>query len=680
MQDSTWLLPAGIKGFCRQFAGALRIEPRQGQGKLGAQRQGEAAMRLIIRVFTALVITVVVLAGVLVLLPGEKVAALAADQLEKQTGRKLEFAGPVRFTLWPTLGVKADGVTLSNAEWAGPEPMLTAERLTIGIAAADLLRGGLRVTEVSAILPHLNLATDAAGKGNWVLEASAAGQAQDPGADAGPARTLAVEAVSLTGASFTYKPHGGEVVEMRRIDLSVAMPDPAGTVDLEMILRPAEVPVTVTGEIGTFSDFLAGKVSSAGVSVSTAGGMARFDGRADIGGEADGRLTLKADSTARMLAALGIAGLELPRGLGQKAVIGTDVTYTSDGQLALRDLSMDLDGNTLSGAADVVLAGVPKVTARLQGGDLVLPDTGGAAGGSGSGGDSPGWSKTPIDASALALANGSLDLSFASLDAGGVAIGHSALNLSLDRSRAVLKMAPLSVFSGMLQGQVVANNRNGFSTGGQVNFSGIRLEQALGQLADYDRLNGEALGAVEFLGAGGSVDAIMNSLSGNGWLEIGKGFFTGFDLEAVLRGGDGNGGSTVFDSLTGSYAIAGGNLTNRDLLIRLKSLQAAGAGRVGLGAQDLDYTLTVSAPGANGGRGLSVPVKITGPWADPSVRPDLEAAISDVAEAAAKEELRQKLQQELGTEIAPEADVEEVIKDELENRAKDSLLRLLGGD
>ena len=491
-----------------------------------------------------------------------------------------------------------------------------------------------------------------------------------------------MEAVSLTGASFTYKPHGGEVVEMRRIDLSVAMPDPAGTVDLEMVLRPAEAPVTVTGEIGTFADFLAGKVSSAGIRVSTAGGMARFDGRADIRGEADGRLTLKADSTARMLAALGIAGLELPRGLGQKAVIGTDVTYTSDGQLALRDLTMDLDGNMLSGAADVVLAGVPKVTARLQGGDLVLPDTGGGAGGSGSsrGGENTGWPKTAIDASALALANGSLDLSFASLDAGGVAIGQSALNLSLDRSRAVLKMVPLTVFGGLLQGQVVANNRNGFSTGGQVNFSGIRLEQALGQLADYDRLNGEALGAVEFLGSGASLDAIMNSLSGKGWLEIGKGFFTGFDLEAILRGGDGNGGSTVFDSLTGSYAMAGGNLTNQDLLVRLKSLQATGAGRVGLGAQDLDYTLTVSAPGANGRRGLSVPVRITGPWADPSVRPDLAAAISDEAEEAAKEELRQKLQQELGTEIPPEADVEDVLKDELEKRAKDSLLRLLGGD
>lgn len=640
-------------------------------------------MRLIIRILTALIVTVVVLAGVLILLPGEKVAALAADQLEKQTGRKLAFSGPVRFTLWPVLGVKADGVTLSNAEWAGPEPMLTAERLTIGIAAADLMRGDLRVTEVSAILPHLNLATNDAGTGNWVLEGGSAAAPAAAGSDSAPVEPLAVEAVSLTGASFLFQPHGGEALEMRRIDLALAMPDPAGTVELEMVLRPAEAPVTVTGEIGTFAAFLAGEVSSAGVTVSTDGGRARFDGRADILGEADGRLTLQADSTAKVMAALGLAGAELPRGLGQRAVAGTNLTYTSDGKLSLRDLTLDLDGNQLSGAADAVLGAVPQVTARLQGGDLVLPGTGGSGGSSGStsgASGGAGWSDAPIDASALGLANGSVDLSFASLTAGGIAIGRSTLNLTLDRSRAALQMTPLSVFGGILQGQVVANNRQGFSTGGKLNVSGVRLEQALGQLAGYDRLNGEALGELEFLGSGASLKAIMQSLSGQGWLEIGKGFFTGFDLEAVTRGGSGNGGSTVFDSLTASYAIESGTLNNEDLLIRLKSLQADGAGRVGLAAQDLDYTLTVSAPGADGGRGLAVPVRITGPWADPSVRPDLEAALRSQAEAAAEEELRLKLQQELGSEIAPGTDAEEVIKDELEQRAKDSLLRLLGGD
>ena len=50
-------------------------------------------MKLIIRVVTALVLTVVLLAGLVLLLPGEKIARLAADQLEAQTGRQLGLGG-----------------------------------------------------------------------------------------------------------------------------------------------------------------------------------------------------------------------------------------------------------------------------------------------------------------------------------------------------------------------------------------------------------------------------------------------------------------------------------------------------------------------------------------------------------------------------------------------------------
>ncbi|MFU1682646.1 hypothetical protein ACM258_08615 [Phaeobacter piscinae] len=46
----------------------------------------------------------------------------------KKSGGTVTFQRRVGYTLWPTLGVKADRVALSNAIWAGPEPMLTAGR------------------------------------------------------------------------------------------------------------------------------------------------------------------------------------------------------------------------------------------------------------------------------------------------------------------------------------------------------------------------------------------------------------------------------------------------------------------------------------------------------------------------------------------------------------------------
>ncbi|KIC15113.1 MULTISPECIES: AsmA family protein [unclassified Leisingera] len=638
-------------------------------------------MKLIFRVVTALVLTVVLLAALVLLLPGEKIARLAADQLETQTGRKLDFGGKVRFTFWPTLGVKADAVTLSNADWAGPEPLLRAERLTIGVSAAELIQGDVRVTEVSAILPHLNLATNAEGVGNWVMGGSGAA-AGGSGTASGGALPLRIEAVELTGASLRYAAHGEAPVEMKNIDLSLLWPDPAGTVNAKATLRPAGEPVEVDAEIGTFAAFLAGEVSSVGATITAPGGKGRFDGHAGINGEASGRLTFGAEDALKTGVALGVF---LPDALAQKAVFGADVTYTADGRLSMRDLALELGANRLTGAADVEFRDRPNITAQLRGGALDFTAFAGSAGGAGSGtSGSSGWPEDVIDASALGLADAVVDLTFDSLRTGGVNLGASKLNLTVERSRAVLKFLPAAMFGGQVQGQLVANNRNGLSVAGKMTFTGIRLERALGETAGYDRLNGEALGELEFLGSGNSVAAIMRSLSGKGWLEAGKGFFTGFDLEQLMRSG-GNGGSTVFDQLTASYTIEGGNLRNEDLLVLLKGFRAEGKGRIGLGARDIDYLFTPQLVRAGRDQVLTIPVRIRGSWDNPDIRPDFSQALQpkiEEIEQEAKDRVRQKLAEELDleTEIAPEQDLNDVLKQRIEQEARDQLLRLLGGD
>lgn len=638
-------------------------------------------MKLIFRVVTALVLTVVLLAALVLLLPGEKIARLAADQLETQTGRKLDFGGKVRFTFWPTLGVKADAVTLSNADWAGPEPLLRAERLTIGVSAAELIQGDVRVTEVSAILPHLNLATNAEGVGNWVMGGSGAA-AGGSGTASGGALPLRIEAVELTGASLRYAAHGEAPVEMKNIDLSLLWPDPAGTVNAKTTLRPAGEPVQVDAEIGTFAAFLAGEVSSVGATITAPGGKGRFDGHAGINGEASGRLTFGAEDALKTGVALGVF---LPDALAQKAVFGADVTYTADGRLSMRDLALELGANRLTGAADVEFRDRPNITAQLRGGALDFTAFAGSAGGAGSGtSGSSGWPEDVIDASALGLADAVVDLTFDSLRTGGVNLGASKLNLTVERSRAVLKFLPAAMFGGQVQGQLVANNRNGLSVAGKMTFTGIRLERALGETAGYDRLNGEALGELEFLGSGNSVAAIMRSLSGKGWLEAGKGFFTGFDLEQLMRSG-GNGGSTVFDQLTASYTIEGGNLRNEDLLVLLKGFRAEGKGRIGLGARDIDYLFTPQLVRAGRDQVLTIPVRIRGSWDNPDIRPDFSQALQpkiEEIEQEAKDRVRQKLAEELDleTEIAPEQDLNDVLKQRIEQEARDQLLRLLGGD
>ena len=234
------------------------------------------------------------------------------------------------------------------------------------------------------------------------------------------------------------------------------------------------------------------------------------------------------------------------------------------------------------------------------------------------------------------------------------------------------------------------NNRGGLSVGGKIFASGISVQGVLRDALGMERLTGSGDAEMSFLASGSSVDAIMRSMSGKGAVRLGQGTIQGLDLNTLMGSGKGSGGTTVFDSLGATFTMTAGNLNNDDLLFVLPNYEARGKGRIGLGAQDIDYLFTPSALRANSGKGLAIPVSIKGPWSDPRIRPDLEAAINlNLAEEKAKLEQKakeledeakaraqQKLKEKLGVVAQDGQSVEEAVKDKVEDKLKGQLLKL----
>lgn len=645
-------------------------------------------MRWIFRLVGILIVAAVLVVAGLLLLPGERLARIAADQMRAQTGRALELSGDVRLSLWPVLGVETGPVRLGNADWAGPEPMLTAERLSIGVAAAPLLRGEVKIERIVAQAPVLRL-EQSGGRVNWDFSTVAdTAPASGPDGAADKPRQFALDRLSLRQARVVAIRDGSVLLDRGGIDLDASWPAPEAPAEADITLAPGPEPVTLRLSLGDPRALMAGRVSPALLRAQSAGGSLSFDGRVSAGGDAAGSVSVRAGDSARLMAALGAPGVRLPPGLGRRAEFDAELTYTAEGRAALRGITADLDGNILTGDADILLRDRPMVTARLTSPGLDLsgiagPDTAGRAAPGGA--ERAGWSDAPIEASALGLADAEMSLRAGFVQLPDMRLGETRLGLGLERSRAVLTLEPVPVFSGTLSGQLVANNRGGLSVGGRLDAAGIELAEALPVLAGIDKLQGRASGRLEFLSAGQSEAQIMNALSGSGNLAVGRGFFTGFDLEALLRSGRGNGGSTVFDSATGSFTIERGNLSNSDLALVVKGARVEGAGRVGIGARDIDYTLFPVL--TRNGRQFRIPLRITGPWSGPSFRPDLGAVLEAEArarreelEAQAEQKLREKLGEELDTGIAPEQSVEDALKDKLEEEARKGLLNLLGVD
>lgn len=642
-------------------------------------------MKWVMRIIGALVLIVVLAVIGLLMLPADRIAGIAADQLRKVTGRDVTISGDVSMTFWPVLGVTAGQLEVGNADWAKDGAMLSTSNAAIGVDAMALLRGEIRITNIAAESPAIRLESRKDGRASWQFtDAGGAAQIETVTTPDRAVRPVTIQKLNITDATLIYDAEGSDLVSYSGVDLALDWPESTGAAKLRAVLRPAETPVTVLADIGAFSRFLGGEVQPVTASLTTRTGDVTIKGRAALNGALAGKVSVKTPDTAAFMAALGLPGASLPQGLGQRITATMDLTLTPDRQLSLRDLVADLGGNTLRGAADVGLNGTPQVNAQLNAGALNLSSLTGGEGGStapsGSGEGDRGWSRARIDASGLAAFNGAIALSADSIDLGALKLGASRTLLTNDRSRMVFELRDVAAYGGRLTGEFVMNNRSGLSVGGAMQALNVQMNPLLTDLAGLTRFSGQGDAELSFLGVGQSVDAIMQSLSGKGAVKVGRGTIEGIDLDALLGSFDVQGGTTVFDSLGANFTMDAGVLRNDDLLLLLPNFNATGAGQVNLGAQTLDYTVTPKALRVNGDRGLAVPVRITGPWADPSIKPDLKAAVDlNFAEEKARieDQVKQKLSEELNVTPQDGQSIEDAVKDKVEDRLKQRLLKIL---
>jgi AsmA protein len=664
-------------------------------------------MRWLFRVAGSLLVLALLALAIPFLIPTETVARLATAQIERLTGRALTIEGAVRPTVWPHLGVRTGAVTLANAPWSDAGPMLRADGLAIAVDMAALIGGTVRVTGIEMQTPRLLLERSADGQVNWVLSAPATAGAEGAAPAAQTAATpFTIDRAQIADGTVTYVDHAsGRRFEATEVTLDAAIPDFQGEATLKASARVNGQPVALAGTVSAFAPFLDGQVVPLALTASVGGSEAGFEGRLGTAPlAAEGAASLALGDLPALYALMGQPAPALPPGLGRGSIALTGaLTLTPEGSLHLRDGVVALDDNRFAGAFDLVQGpDRPKLTAQLTAGALNLASLGQGSGGApasgGGGAGAPaavGWSTAPIDASGLGALDAAVSLAADSIDLGSVALGPTRLGLTIDAARAVVDLQQVAAYGGTLAGQVVLNARSGLSARANLSMQGLALQPLLVAFAGTDRITGTGDIRFNLLGVGGSLDALMKSLSGDASLAFRQGELLGFDLAGMIRTLDagfvGEGASTVFDSITASFAIENGVARNGDLALAAPLITASGAGTVDIGNQSLDYRLT---PLTLGGRELNtdvqVPVLISGPWAAPNIRLDLESLAErrfeeekQKLEDRARAEIEQKLQEELGVTVQEGESLEDTARRAAEQMLQDeatrALERLLGG-
>lgn len=299
--------------------------------------------------------------------------------------------------------------------------------------------------------------------------------------------------------------------------------------------------------------------------------------------------------------------------------------------------------------------------------DRYLPPKKAGAGGSATAKAETAGAEAKIDLSALK----GLDLK------GAIKIGRlqahklklSGLDVQIEAADGRLQVAPLraSLYGGSLDGALAVNAAsNQFSL--RQNLRGIDISPLLKDLADKDILEGHGNVSLDVTTRGDTVSALKRGLAGQAALDLRDGAIKGINVAKLLRsaknllggkqavsGTADTAEKTDFSGLTASFNIDGGVARNNDLSLKSPVVRLAGEGNIDIGHDRIDYLAKVSVDDSLTGpgselaqlKGISVPLRLRGPYSQIAYTLELDKLLVEVAKSQLKEKAKEALGKEL---------------------------------
>lgn len=298
--------------------------------------------------------------------------------------------------------------------------------------------------------------------------------------------------------------------------------------------------------------------------------------------------------------------------------------------------------------------------------DLYLPKEAASAA------NKPAPAEQPLDLAALKKLNLEGGLRIGALKITNVKL--SQVRIDVKAHNGLLTISPLStnLYQGSMNGSLKVNAQTTPHIAINQNLSGINIAPLLKDAANFDTLEGKGNVALNLAAQGNTVNALKKALNGSMSLNLADGAIKGINIAKTLRDAQGmlsmkaattqtqsvnKGEKTDFSELKASFKVNNGVAHNDDLLIKSPLLRLSGNGDINIGNNSINYlanaTLAKTLKGQGGKDivgGITVPVRLSGPFDDMKYTLDFGAMVSDVVKQkieAKKERIKTKLQDQL---------------------------------
>ncbi len=624
------------------------------------------------------------------LFDGERIKGEASRVVLEQTQRKLEIAGKLELSVWPDVGIKLGRLTLS--EPGGKEEFLALESARVAVAVMPLLSKQVQVRRVE--VDGFKAALVKRKDGTLNIADLLGGKADKPKVPEGTHRAGAgdtpmqidIAGIRVANAQFTWRDEkSGSTTTLSNLDLG-------------------------TGRIQADSGKQTLVADSLSLAAKGTSGVDAFEVKlvlSAVEGNAKalkiGRLALDLDAKSGETAVKAHIDSPVAANLAEQTIALEKIAGSLDlshPQMPMKQLKLPLAGSLRADLAHQTAAlelatqfDESKIAAKLKltklaplalGFDLdidrlnidkYLPP------------------KAPEDKTTK---EGKLDFSaLKGLDVNGaIRIGSlqvsklklAKLNAKIDLAGGRLDVAPLTLnlYEGSASGSLsLIAAGNAFAM--KQNLTGISINPLMNDLADKDLMEGRGNVALDVTSRGDSVTAMKKALAGTAAVSLRDGAIKGINLAQSLRDlkgklgaasgkpGDSTqqaraGDKTDFSELTASFKIANGVAHNEDLAMKSPFLRISGAGDIDIGGGRMNYVTRASVVATSTGqggqgldqlKGLTVPVRVSGPFENLAYTIEFGSLVEDVAKARIEEK-------------------KEEIKARLEDKMKDKLKGLFG--
>lgn len=643
-------------------------------------------MNIFLKSFAIIMLIIVLLIVVATqLISTEDIVNQVSTNVEQSTGRVLTVNGEQSLSVFPSLTLALNDVNFSNVAGGSKPNMASINELLIHIPWFSVFSGELAIEKFVINDPNILLEKSVDGSVNWQFS-TMANTNHDTEKDTKTSPTndkpvtlpdgfdISLGQVEINGGKLTFIDHQSKETKIiDQLDLAITMPSLRQALNLSGSVRYMAQTLELESIITSPAKAINNQPFAVELNLTSALVKLNYQGEVvQQGEELNGKLSLSGDSVKALLNWQNIALVAKDEAFN-KFSLSTNMGFANN-KLTLNKLKVSLDELEFNGSTAITLSEPLNISSTIDLGILdlnpYLPEPSSEVE------TTPTddqvsqpivWDNTELDLSVLRSLNANISIKSSQLLIRDIKLGKNELALVLNKGVADVHLKSFQGYEGNGSGVIKLNaNKKPYQISTKFDLANINAEPLLTDAAGFDKLIGKGQLAWDLSTQGISQREFIKQLNGHLDISFIDGAVKGVNLAAIAKSASNimqgnlsavsldsdfsNADKTDFAALTGKFTLTNGVATTDNLSLNNPFIRISGTGDINLPETKVNLQIKSKVVASTQGQaseatdsGIVIPIKITGPFHDIKIRPDVSSGAKDKLKDKVKDKVKDKL-------------------------------------